>query len=109
MSADRIIIVSNRLPVTLVCTENGEVEVKASSGGLATALKSVHNKSDKEDSKSVWIGWPGVSLENDKLQMLLAPLRCIGVDVTATEVASFYDNFSNGVLWPLCHYLLDKV
>ncbi len=22
---------------------------------------------------------------------------------------SFYKNFSNGVLWPLCHYLLDKV
>ncbi len=103
----RVIIVSNRLPVTLVEGDDGSVAAKASSGGLATALRSVHHA---EGSSSVWIGWPGPAcVSAEELQKLLGPLRCVGVRLTAADVASFYDNFSNGVLWPLCHYLLDKV
>jgi trehalose 6-phosphate synthase/phosphatase len=107
MRSARVVIVSNRLPVTLAHDQDGVVSIKASSGGLATALKSVHSK---EGSKSIWIGWPGpASLASDELQKVLEPLRCVGVDLTPAEVMCFYDNFSNGVLWPLCHYLLDKV
>ena len=31
------------------------------------------------------------------------------VSLAASEVTLYYDGFSNGVLWPLFHYLLDKV
>jgi trehalose 6-phosphate synthase/phosphatase len=29
--------------------------------------------------------------------------------LTAEEVAGFYAGFSNGVLWPLFHYLLERL
>jgi trehalose 6-phosphate synthase/phosphatase len=35
--------------------------------------------------------------------------RVVPVELSSTEVAQFYDGFSNGVLWPLLHHLLDKV
>ena len=35
--------------------------------------------------------------------------RLTHVPLTASEVSLYYDGFSNAVLWPLFHYLLDKV
>ncbi len=103
----RVVITSNRLPVTLSKGEDGKVMVKSSSGGLATALGSVHGT---PDSTSVWIGWPGPEeVASDELKSMLDPLRLVGVELTAAEVQAYYKNFSNGVLWPLCHYLLDKL
>ncbi len=49
----RLILVSNRLPVT-VKVEGGDFTVKASSGGLVTGLRGPH-----ESSGGTWIGWPG--------------------------------------------------
>jgi trehalose 6-phosphate synthase/phosphatase len=98
------ILVSNRLPVTLSRGEAGLVAIP-SSGGLATALSSVHGGSD-----SRWIGWAGpVEATDAELSHALDPLRCVPVAISAAEVTRYYDGFSNGVLWPLCHYLLDKV
>jgi trehalose 6-phosphate synthase/phosphatase len=100
----RVLLVSNRLPVTLVRAESGLV-AQRSSGGLATALASVH-----EHGGSMWFGWPGpVEAPLPELEALLDPLRAVPVPLTADEVRKYYDGFSNGVLWPLCHYLLDKV
>jgi trehalose 6-phosphate synthase/phosphatase len=99
-----VLLVSNRLPVTLSRGEAGLV-AQPSSGGLATALASVHGSGD-----SRWIGWAGpVESTELELQQALEPLRCVPVPISAAEVTSYYDGFSNGVLWPLCHYLLDKV
>ena len=50
----RALIVSNRLPVTLSRGEGGGLVASPSSGGLATALSSVHNAGD-----SIWLGWAG--------------------------------------------------
>ena len=52
MKPEKIFIISNRLPVTVVKTTEG-FEIKASNGGLATALQSVF-----EQQNSYWIGWP---------------------------------------------------
>ena len=49
----RILLVSNRLPIT-VTAANGQGVVTRSAGGLAGALSSVHEQAD-----SLWIGWPG--------------------------------------------------
>lgn len=48
----RVLIVSNRLPVTV--RASADCVVERCSGGLATGLKSVH-----EDGGGQWIGWPG--------------------------------------------------
>ncbi|HTQ41905.1 MAG TPA: trehalose-6-phosphate synthase, partial [Polyangiaceae bacterium] len=108
MSGRRLILVSNRLPVT-VSVEHDEVTVRPSSGGLVTGLRGPH-----ESSGGTWIGWPGnVSGLSDArraaLDKQLASMRLAPVYLTGEEVSAYYDGFSNAVLWPLCHYLLDRI
>ena len=105
----RVIIVANRLPVTVSPTESG-VEVQKSTGGLATGLLRPH-----EQSGGVWIGWSG-STEEDlserqrtELEQKLSEMRLVAVPLTGAQVARYYEGYSNGVLWPLFHYLLDQI
>jgi trehalose 6-phosphate synthase/phosphatase len=104
----RLILVSNRLPVT-VQMEDGELSVVRSSGGLATGLRVPHDRSG-----GTWIGWPGdVSRLSDAQQLALnaklAELRLAPLHLSTHEVSRYYDGFSNAVLWPLFHYLLDRI
>lgn len=104
----RILIVANRLPVTVRPTESG-VEVHRSSGGLATGLLRPH-----EQSGGLWIGWSGAteeltSKQQAELDRQLADMRLVAVPLTGEQVTRYYEGFSNGVLWPLFHYLLDQV
>jgi trehalose 6-phosphate synthase/phosphatase len=104
----RVILVSNRLPVA-VRVERGDVVVERSSGGLATGLSGFHGQGD-----TIWIGWPGESWrlsppQRTVLRERLAEMRAVPVELTAAEVQRYYDGFSNGVLWPLLHYQLDRL
>ena len=51
------IIVSNRLPIRISKVENS-FKFTATSGGLATGMKSVH-----EHENSLWVGWPGIGID----------------------------------------------
>src|SRR6476619_6455586 len=104
----RVLIVANRLPVT-VHVNDGAVEVQKSSGGLATGLLRPH-----EQSGGLWIGWSGAPDElnpaqQSQLDEQLAALRLVAVPLSADQIARYYEGFSNGVLWPLFHYLLDQI
>jgi trehalose 6-phosphate synthase/phosphatase len=104
----RLLIVSNRLPFT-VHTERGDVSVVPSTGGLATAMRGPH-----ERYGGLWIGWPGdisrLSAEQRSVvDRKLVEQRTVPVALSAGEASRYYNGFSNGVLWPLFHYLLDKV
>jgi trehalose 6-phosphate synthase/phosphatase len=104
----RMILVSNRLPIS-VRVERGEVVVERSSGGLATGLAGYHDQ-----GHSLWVGWPGETWrltpdQCDTLRHRLRALRAVPVELSAAEVQSYYDGFSNGVLWPLLHYQLDRL
>src|SRR5689334_24755957 len=104
----RVIIVANRLPVTVRVNE-GTVEVQKSSGGLATGLLRPH-----EQSGGLWIGWSGATEEltpaqQAELDQQLADMRLVGVPLTHDQVTRYYEGFSNGVLWPLFHYLVDQL
>ncbi len=108
MTPQRLILVSNRLPVT-VKVERGEVGVVTSAGGLATGLRGPH-----QQSGGMWIGWPGdvsrlTEPQRKKLDEELEDLRCLPVYLSSAEVSRYYDGFSNAVLWPLFHYLLDCI
>ncbi|HTC23377.1 MAG TPA: trehalose-6-phosphate synthase, partial [Gemmatimonadales bacterium] len=104
----RLIIVSNRLPVS-VTREGGEVTLERSTGGLATGLTSPHESSD-----GLWVGWPGPTDglgedEHATVARLLADRRAVPVWLDADDVKHFYEGFSNEVLWPLFHYLIDQM
>jgi trehalose 6-phosphate synthase/phosphatase len=104
----RVLIVANRLPITVRASEAG-VEVQKSSGGLATGLLRPH-----EQSGGLWIGWSGASdqlteSQQAELDQQLAAMRLVAVPLSADQITRYYEGFSNGVLWPLFHYLLEQV
>ncbi len=104
----RLLIVANRLPVTVHVRE-GAVEVERSPGGLATGLSRPH-----EQSGGLWIGWSGASddltpEQQASLDEKLAAQRLVPVPLSAEQVTRYYEGYSNGVLWPLFHYLLDQM
>lgn len=100
-SEPRLIIVSNRLPVTLERTSHG-LTVQPSSGGLVSALLPLF-----QGSGGAWVGWPGTDYDE---QVELA-LRTEGapdylfepVFFSAGEKANFYDGCCNEIVWPLFH------
>ena len=109
MNSPRVLIVSNRLPVTVSLAREGHIDVTPSAGGLATGLSAVH-----EASQGLWIGWPGrlpavAPNQLSDLRIALDQARLVPVDLSVDEIRRYYEGFSNGVIWPLFHYLLDRV
>ena len=100
----RLLIVSNRLPVTMNRRE-GNLVLEPSAGGLATGLGSVYRTRD-----SLWIGWPGVSRERiarqkDEIKARLAQDRFHPVWLSQHDIENHYYGFCNKTIWPLFHYL----
>lgn len=99
--SSRIIIVSNRLPVTVV-PEVDRLVAKRSVGGLATALSPLINQYD-----TLWVGWTGMrrSLKPTELKQLELPEQLVPVDLSASLVRRYYDRAANGTIWPsLLHF-----
>ena len=97
-----MLIVSNRLPITVRRGERG-LTVERSSGGLATGLKSVH-----EQRGGTWVGWPGFpgtlpEAEERDLEARCRALRVAPVPLSADDVERYYEGYCNGVVWPLFH------
>src|SRR5262245_53982153 len=104
----RLLLVSNRLPVTLAMGPDG-VRVERSAGGLATGMREPH-----ERSGGLWFGWPGpLEIDSDDARCALAArfnqLGIVPVYLSALEIRRFYQGFANDVLWPLFHYLTGQI
>ncbi|MEW5930111.1 MAG: bifunctional alpha,alpha-trehalose-phosphate synthase (UDP-forming)/trehalose-phosphatase [Gemmatimonadota bacterium] len=104
----RLILVSNRLPVTVSIGDDG-LRIEPSAGGLATGLREPHRRLG-----GPWVGWPGPYVGPDgqgqaALDTALAELGTVPVHMSAEEVSRFYEGFANGVLWPVFHYLIGQV
>jgi trehalose 6-phosphate synthase/phosphatase len=98
----RLVVVSNRLPIAVEPTPTGS-KVVSGSGGLVTALGPVLG-----DRGGKWIGWLGLTgfeetraALDEAEEKLGYPLEA--VELTAEEIAGFYEGFANEVLWPLFH------
>ena len=97
-AGQRLVIVSNRLPVTAERTDDGLV-LHRSVGGLVSALDPA-----LERRGGTWVGWPGISFSADeRLPPLEAPYTLAPVPLRNLEVSGFYHGFANGTLWPLFH------
>jgi trehalose 6-phosphate synthase len=102
---DRLVIVSNRLPIALTRGVKGQWQVQPSPGGLVTAISPLLCKRG-----GLWIGWPG-TLEKVHLdEILTVASRDLGytvkvVSLTEEEIKEYYYGFSNEIIWPLFHDL----
>ncbi len=99
----RLIIVSNRLPITVDKKKDGDLFYHPSAGGLATGLNSLDN-----DLNKIWIGWPGEIIEDGweqkAISQELTKDNLIPVFLTQEEKEFFYEGFSNKTIWPHFHY-----
>ena len=103
----RIILVSNRLPVTVQFTGQ-EMILGQSGGGLATGLKGVRDRHG-----SVWIGWPGElpagSQVRSELEHELSKQNLHPIYLNRAEQKGFYEDYSNAAVWPVFHDLVDQL
>src|SRR5687767_10311702 len=104
----RLIVVSNRLPITIK-SQNNILCFEPSSGGLSTGLNSFLNSPEQSyfsKKDSLWVGWPGKtnkSQENYVKDYLLDYQNAYPVYLTEDEIKDYYLGFSNEVVWPLFH------
>ncbi|MGI6457476.1 MAG: bifunctional alpha,alpha-trehalose-phosphate synthase (UDP-forming)/trehalose-phosphatase [bacterium] len=104
---NRLIIISNRLPVTIERQEN-QFQFKKSVGGLATGMSSVYR-----DYEGMWVGWSGLAKEHlstqeseDLTRRLRDELNNFPVFLSRRDIRLFYEGFCNRTIWPLFHYFI---
>jgi trehalose 6-phosphate synthase/phosphatase len=106
LSSGRLLVVSNRIPVTVRRDGHGGWSATPSVGGLVTALAPVLRARG-----GMWIGWHGATSGEggdtlshmDDLVDLGFPL--IPLTLTAQQRDDFYLGFANEAIWPLFHDL----
>ncbi|KAJ2557918.1 Trehalose-6-P synthase/phosphatase complex synthase subunit, partial [Coemansia sp. RSA 1933] len=87
-----LIVVSNRLPVTLA-QEGSEWSFKLSSGGLVSALSGL-----KREMSFTWVGWPGKDFgqeDRTKINSLLKENSCSAVYLDDETAEQYYNGFAN--------------
>lgn len=104
----KVIITSNRLPVTLQ-TIGGELRHSPSLGGLATGLAELMTMEEV-----LWVGWHGHAGRQDapKLDRLMNQLReerMYPVHLSQQELQGYYKDVANGAIWPLYHYQAERM
>ena len=103
----RLVVVSNRLPLTLKKTPDG-FRAERSTGGLATAVDPFLKKSG-----GIWIGWPGDEPGDPRRDEHLAQWRerhgLVACDLPAEVSAPFYEGYANQTLWPVFHHFAESL
>jgi trehalose 6-phosphate synthase/phosphatase len=93
-----LMVVSNRLPITIERGADGPV-ARRSSGGLVSSLEPLLARHG-----GTWVGWPGLPFGADeRLPEIDAPYRLMPVPLSEQDVRGYYHGFANGTLWPLFH------
>ncbi len=101
----KLILVSNRLPVTVERKPEG-YNYAPSVGGLATGLSSLNRSYDCR-----WVGYCGIPWNKIPVddaetidRTLISEFKSHPVHITSHEIKEYYNGFSNKTLWPLFHY-----
>lgn len=58
----RLLLVSNRLPITIKRNDDGKYDFTMSSGGLVSGLSGLKNTTTFE-----WYGWPGLEIPEEEI------------------------------------------
>ncbi|EPE34445.1 UDP-Glycosyltransferase/glycogen phosphorylase [Glarea lozoyensis ATCC 20868] len=99
----RLLLVSNRLPITIKRSDDGTYAFSMSSGGLVTGLSGLSKTTTFQ-----WYGWPGLEVPDAEAAPLVKRLKdeygAVPVFVEDDLADRHYNGFSNSILWPLFHY-----
>ncbi|MBU1669533.1 MAG: bifunctional alpha,alpha-trehalose-phosphate synthase (UDP-forming)/trehalose-phosphatase [Actinobacteria bacterium] len=106
--AGRIVVVSNRGPVT-VSRHGGGLGFHSSTGGLASGLEDYLEGRADGTPGYIWIGWPGIaprsSAEKEVVERRLrGEYSSRPVFLAESEFKDYYEGFCNSNIWPLFHY-----
>jgi len=100
----RLIVVSNRLPLSIRKTRDGGWRSEPTSGGLQSAMAPILQRRG-----GVWIGWPGYGPRtsdeqwNDHVARWKKDHGYVAVDLPSDLARKFYQGYANQTLWPLFH------
>jgi trehalose 6-phosphate synthase/phosphatase len=99
MATPRLIIVSNRLPITIKETDSG-LELVTAPGGMAAALAPIWKREN-----ALWVGWPGIGrpISRAEFEALKVGPNLAVLNLSSELYRRYYDAFSNGSLWPVLH------
>jgi trehalose 6-phosphate synthase len=116
----RLLLVSNRLPITIKRSDDGSYAFSMSSGGLVTGLSGLSKSTTFQ-----WYGWPGLEVPEAEAGPLVKRLQdeygAVPVFVEDELADRHYNGFSSkkhglgpdiqaltlmtdSILWPLFHY-----
>ncbi len=107
--AERLVVVANRLPITVRRT-GGRWHGERSGGGLVAALAPI-----MERAGGLWVGWPGdaptANAEGraEVLRELEREHSLAAVELPPKISRAFYEGYSNNTLWPLLHGFPSRV
>ena len=106
-AAQRVVLVSNRLPPTEDLIDDGDIAIRQVSG-LVSALRPVLSHRE-----SLWFGWSGGTTASgaggDASISDFGPRRMVALDLPGREASLYYNTFSNRTLWPLLHNYPDRI
>lgn len=99
----RLLLVSNRLPITIKRADEGKYEMSMSSGGLVSGLSGLSKTTTFQ-----WYGWPGLEVPEDEVAGLKDQLKseynAVPIMLDDELADRHYNGFSNAIMWPLFHY-----
>jgi len=102
-SSGRLLLISNRLPITIKRADDGQYSFSMSSGGLVTGLSGLSKTTSFQ-----WYGWPGLEVPDAEAGPMREQLKeqhnAIPVFVDDELADRHYNGFANSILWPLFHY-----
>ena len=91
----RLIAVSNRV---------ADPRAGTAAGGLAVGLLAALKKHG-----GVWFGWGGQTCKGEPSEpqaLQRGRISYVTTDIDEQDFDDYYNGYSNGCLWPLCHYML---
>ncbi|MFS8067906.1 MAG: bifunctional alpha,alpha-trehalose-phosphate synthase (UDP-forming)/trehalose-phosphatase, partial [Byssovorax sp.] len=100
----RLLVVSNRLPLSVKKLRDGHWRTEPSAGGLQSAMAPILARRG-----GVWIGWPGYGprVADEGWDAQIAQWKSergyVAVDLPSDLARKFYEGYANQTLWPLFH------
>lgn len=96
--AERLVVVSNRVPLSAPAARNGDI-LSARADGSERVL---------------WFGWSGRLSDAPEAHAMASPgldgaVNFVGIDLTQSQYEGYLNGFANGTLWPLFHDMPDRI